>query len=139
MAPTHTANGENSYPVPRIGCDLAEVNAVAESITTFGERYLTRVYSEAERLQTAESPQRLAARFAGKEAVLKVLRNTGGIGYTHIEILNDEVGAPRVRLTEQALRSAREQQLGPIAISLSHEGGLALATAVALPHNRSQQ
>lgn len=128
----------DSLRMPRIGCDLADVAAVEESITHFGERYLTRVYSAEERFQTGEAAERLAARFAGKEAVLKVLRRSGDIRYPEIEILNDGDGAPQVHLSARARRVAAEQQLGPIAISLSHERGLALATAVALARDPRQ-
>jgi holo-[acyl-carrier protein] synthase len=118
--------------VPRIGCDLAEVEAVTQSVHIFGERYLDRVYSAAERQQTGDASERLAARFAGKEAVLKVLRDTAGVTYRQIEIVNDADGVPQVRLTQRAHKVAEEQHLGPIAISVSHERGFALATAIAL-------
>lgn len=117
--------------VPLVGCDLAEVEAVAASIACFGERYLARVYSVAERNQTGEQPQRLAARFAGKEAVLKLL-GVDGLSLRQVEIVSADSGAPRVRLAGAAQASARRQGVGEIAVSLSHEGGLAMATAVAL-------
>lgn len=129
---------DDSLHAPRIGCDLADVEAVEKSIIQFGERYLRRVYSAEERSQAGDSAERLAARFAGKEAVLKVLRESSGVRYPEIEILNDAHGAPWVRLSAGAGRIATEQQLGPIAISLSHERGLALATAVALPRSPRQ-
>ncbi|MBN9104416.1 MAG: 4'-phosphopantetheinyl transferase superfamily protein [Propionibacteriaceae bacterium] len=116
---------------PRIGCDLAEIEAVRESVAVFGERYLGRVYSMIERSQTSEAPERLAARFAGKEAVLKLL-GVDGLQPRQVEIVADASGVPGVRLSAAAQASARAQGIGDIAISLSHEGGLALATAVAL-------
>lgn len=122
--------------VPRIGCDLAEADAVAGSITHFGERYLNRIFTETERRQTGEVPLRLAARFAGKEAVMKLFRPASGIGFREIEIINDDTGAPVVRLGQRASEIARDQEIGPIAISLSHEGGLGLATAITLAEIR---
>jgi holo-[acyl-carrier protein] synthase len=116
----------------RIGCDLADAGAVAESIAAFGERYLSRVYSATEREQSGEAPERLAARFAGKEAVLKVLRASADIRYDEIEIVSDADGSPWVRLAPRAEQRARAQQLGPIAVSLSHEQGMAMATAIAM-------
>jgi holo-[acyl-carrier protein] synthase len=129
--------GGNSTPspVPRIGCDLAEVSAVAESIAHFGERYLRRVFTETERQQAGEVAERLAVRFAAKEAVLKVLRNTAGVTFQQIEIVNDADGAPQVQLTMNARKVADDQRLGPIAISVSHERGFALATAIAMTNN----
>jgi holo-[acyl-carrier protein] synthase len=116
---------------PRIGCDLAEVDAVRASIAAFGERYLRRVYSAEERHQTGEAPERLAARFAGKEAVLKLL-GVGDLSLREVEIIISSTGAPWVRLAEAAQVRARAQGVGEIAISLSHDGGMAMATAVAL-------
>lgn len=127
-------NAAASLPcAPRLGCDLTDVTAIEESISIFGDRYLRRVYSATERAQSGELPERLAARFAGKEAVLKVLRRTAGITYSQIEILTDVDGAPVVRLTATAAHVAADQHLGPIAISLSHERGFALAAAMAMP------
>jgi len=120
---------------PRIGCDLAEVSAVSESLNVFGERYLSRVYTAAERDQSGETAERLAVRFAAKEAVLKVLRNTSGITFQQIEIVNDSYGAPQVHLTKTARKVADDQRLGPIAISVSHERGFALATAIAISND----
>jgi holo-[acyl-carrier protein] synthase len=123
--------GTKSLGMARIGCDLTDVDAVAESINSFGDRYLRRVYTDTELTQTQRAPERLAARFAAKEAVYKVLRTASGIGYTEIEIVSDRDGAPHVQLSPKAQRVADQQRLGPIAISLSHERGLALATAIA--------
>ncbi len=124
-------DGQGFGLAPRVGCDLAEVAAVQSSIAVFGERYLRRIYSTDERSQTAERPERLAARFAGKEAVLKLL-GVDGLSPAQVEIVNSPEGAPTVRLSAAAAASASAQGVGPIAISLSHEGGVAMATAVAL-------
>ncbi len=131
MLRNSAGRGTMSPGLPRIGCDLTDVDAVSESITTFGPRYLQRIYTATELRQSQQAPERLAARFAAKEAVYKVLRTASGIGYTEIEIVTDDHGAPHVRLSARAQRVADQQRLGPIAISLSHERGLALATAIA--------
>ncbi len=63
-------------PRIRIGCDVHPISEIAESIELFGERYLARVFTPVERAQT-DGPmalERLAGRFAAKEAVLKVLQ-----------------------------------------------------------------
>ena len=75
----------------RVGTDLVHVPDVAASIDRFGARYLHRVYTDAE-LDTCRSgaggwsPERLAARFAAKEAVLKVLRPADGVSVRDIEV-----------------------------------------------------
>ncbi|MPN29783.1 Holo-[acyl-carrier-protein] synthase [bioreactor metagenome] len=138
MAPPDSRFEHDSAYAPRIGCDLAEAASIVESIQVFGERYLARVYTDTERHQSQEAPDRLAARFAGKEAVLKVLRTTAGISFRDVEIIDGADGAPQVRLHRQARTVAHTQQLGPIGLSLSHERGMALATAISLPtHEKS--
>jgi len=138
MAPPESRVERDSVSMPRIGCDIADAANISDSVNTFGERYLARVYTDAERVQCAEAPERLAARFAGKEAVLKVLRAPAGISFRDVEIIDDDDGAPQVTLHRQAREAARAQRLGPIALSMSHERGLAFATAISLPTSRSR-
>lgn len=122
----------------RTGCDLADVADVVAGIAAHGERYLTRVFTARERRDTDDDPERLAARFAGKEAVVKLLRpsDTRALPLLDVAIVLDAVGAPLVELSGAAAALAEEQGVGPIAVSLSHERGLALATAVALVEHR---
>lgn len=118
----------------RTGTDLAAVDDVVAGIAAHGERYLTRVFTARERADTGDDPERLAARFAGKEAVLKLLRPDRGqaIPLSDVAVVLDAAGAPTVELTGRAAELAATLGCGPIAVSLSHERGLALATAVAL-------
>lgn len=132
MTPSQSRFHDDCVSTPRIGCDLAAADSIVESVRVFGERYLARVYTDTERRQSGEAPERLAARFAGKEAVLKVLRATAGMSFRDVEIIDGEDGAPQVRLHRQAREVARNQRLGPICVSLSHERGMALATAISL-------
>lgn len=119
-------------PRARTGCDLQRVDDVADAIRDFGDRYLNRVYTpveqEAYRLGGAAS---LAARFAAKEAVLKLIGEPDGVDPRNVEIGNPG-GRPVVSLTGRAARLADEAGLGPIDVSLSHSGDLALAVAVAV-------
>ncbi|WP_144715612.1 holo-ACP synthase [Curtobacterium pusillum] len=118
----------------RTGTDLAAVEDVIAGITTHGERYLSRVFTPQERADAGDDPERLAARFAGKEAVLKLLRpdRADAVPLTDIAVVHDAVGAPVVELTGRAAELAVAIGCGTIAVSLSHEQGLATATAVAL-------
>jgi holo-[acyl-carrier protein] synthase len=118
----------------RTGTDLAAVEDVIAGITAHGERYLTRVFTPRERADAGDDPERLAARFAGKEAVLKLLRpdRTDAVPLTDIAIVHDGVGAPVVELTGHAAELAGAIGCATIAVSLSHERGLATAVAVAL-------
>lgn len=135
MVPSETCGEQRNVLTPRIGCDLADTNDVADSILHFGDHYLDRVYTRTERRQTGDAPERLAARFAAKEAVLKLLRTTEGITYRDIEVVNDSDGVPQLRLSGRAEELAQQQHIDSVAISLSHERGFALATALALAGN----
>jgi holo-[acyl-carrier protein] synthase len=118
----------------RIGTDLFTVSDLDDSVETFGDRYLDRLFTPIELSQSAGSSERLAARFAGKEAVVKLLRlpSSEALPYRDIEIASAPTGAPLVRLRGRAREAAAHQGLGRIAISLSHDSGRAFATAVAI-------
>ncbi|MBF4605558.1 holo-ACP synthase [Curtobacterium sp. VKM Ac-2884] len=118
----------------RTGTDLAAVEDVVAGISAHGERYLDRLFTVRERTDAGDDPERLAARFAGKEAVVKLLRPAPdqAIPLRDVAIVLDDHGAPTVELTGAAAALAESVGCGPIAVSLAHEWGLAVATAVAL-------
>lgn len=118
----------------RTGTDLAAVEDVVAGISAHGERYLERLFTVRERTDSGDDPERLAARFAGKEAVVKLLRPAPdqAIPLRDVAIVLDGHGAPTVELTGAAAALADTIGCGPIAVSLAHERGLAVATAVAL-------
>lgn len=118
----------------RTGTDLAAVEDVVAGITAHGERYLSRVFTERERADCNDDPERLAARFAGKEAVLKLLRPApdDAVLPTDVAVVLDTAGGPVVELSGRAAELAAALGCGHVAVSLSHERGLAIATAVAL-------
>jgi holo-[acyl-carrier protein] synthase len=120
----------------RVGVDLARVDEVAESLSRFGDRYLRRVFTPHEIECSAGPPavaaQRLAARFAGKEAVLKVLRPTGARpDWRSIEIRRLASGATTVALSGAAAALARAAGISELAVSLTHEAGIAGAVVMA--------
>lgn len=121
----------------RVGVDLVRVADIAESLTRFGDRYASRVYTPEEReyccsveSQTAE---RYAARFAAKEATLKVLRPAcdDGVAWQSIEIRRLTGGACEVHLHGDALTLARRLGIAELSVSMSHEHEYATATVVA--------
>jgi holo-[acyl-carrier protein] synthase len=76
--------------------------------------------------------QRYAARFAAKEAVLKVLGTgwSGGIAWTDVEVVKEATGQPRVKLYGEAASVAEKQGIVSWHISLSHLKGHALASVI---------
>lgn len=118
---------------PYTGIDAAEIPRIAHAVERWGQRFLDRVYTPAEQRYCGTKMQRLAGRFAAKEAISKVLGT--GIRYIHwreMEILPDMRGKPTVTLSGRAAERAAALQLGPIGVSITHTGDLALAFALAL-------
>ena len=125
------------------GIDLIEIERIARAIERWGDRFLDRVFTPAEMAIYRARPASLAARWAAKEAVAKLLgvglRGLGGAGrtddalaWTEIEVLSDPQGRPALVLHGRAADRARILGLGPIALSLSHTREHAIASVVAL-------
>lgn len=120
------------------GIDLVAVARIAQMVDRHGERFLERCFTPRERGYADASPrrraERLAVRFAAKEAVLKAL-GTGwrnGIAWTDIEVVNLPSGQPTVKLCGKAGEIARDQGIETWMMSLSHTDTHAMASAIAL-------
>jgi phosphopantetheine--protein transferase-like protein len=125
----------------RIGTDLVHVDAVHDAIADFGDAYVRRVYTSREiehctGARDAPSPERLAARFAAKEAAIKVLRPTAGMALTDIEVTVGRDGEPVLTLSGAAARRAFELDLVESSLSLTHDGAYAAAVLVAVTGER---
>jgi holo-[acyl-carrier protein] synthase len=121
---------------PRVGIDLVSVQSVRDSISAHGAHYLERVYTEQEvrDCSTADGidAERLAARFAAKEAALKALRpEQEGILLRSIEVKRDASGRVELSLSGAAADLAAKDGLVALALSIAHEGGFACAVVVA--------
>ena len=119
--------------IPVSGVDAAEIPRIAQALQRHGQRFLDRVYTADEQRYCRERPQRLAGRFAAKEAISKLL-GTGirSIRWRELEILPDPLGKPTVTLHGRAAERAASLGLGPVSVSITHTGDLAIAFAVAL-------
>lgn len=117
-----------------IGVDLVEVQRIAKSVGRYGDRFVRKIFTPAERdycLRKARPFEHLAARFAAKEAVMKAL-GTGWIAKTsfrEVEVVRAEGAAPTVVL------SGRMRGLlpaGPIRfwLSIAHTEHYAVAQAI---------
>jgi len=120
----------------RVGIDLVEVQRVREAIDAHAQRYLDRVYSPAEQHDCSTNgiadPVRLAARFAAKEAALKVLRaGDVGISLRDIEVRRDPAGWVDLVLAGRAAALADEAGIRSLALSVTHEGVYASAVVIA--------
>ena len=115
-----------------IGTDLVRIDRLERAMSRFGERFAERVFTRRERQLCSQKKDRFscfAKRFAAKEALVKAM-GTGmrqGVWFRDVEVLNNPLGQPVITLQGQA--GWRVGQLGPVKIhvSLSDEGGFALA------------
>ena len=119
-----------------IGLDLCEIERMKKAIER--PHFVDRVFSvaEAERIRAASGIRRgeiAAGLFAAKEAVSKAL-GTGlvGIELSDIGITPDAAGCPRCALSGKALDRARALcgDRVTVWVSITHEAGMAAATAV---------
>lgn len=111
------------------------VERVGESVASHGERFLRRIFTDEEVAYAMSSPpqmlQRLAARFAAKEAVRKVLRvGEHSVGWRDVEVRRLPSGACEVVLHGPAATLARARGVGEMALSMSHDGDYATAVVV---------
>ncbi|HAJ34279.1 MAG TPA: holo-[acyl-carrier-protein] synthase [Chloroflexi bacterium] len=117
------------------GVDLIEIARVRAAIEAYGERFLTRVYTEGELTCCRQRVESLAVRFAAKEAVAKTL-GTGvwrnGVVWTDIEVLRAASGAPHLLLHGAAASIAVNLGLSTWSLSLSHDRTHAVAFVVAM-------
>jgi len=119
-----------------IGLDLCEIERMKKAIER--PHFVDRVFTAAEaaRIRAASDIRRseiAAGLFAAKEAVSKAL-GTGlaGIGLSDIEIIPDAAGCPRCALSGKALDRARALcgERFTVWVSITHEAGIAAATAI---------
>jgi len=135
--------GPTSHPF-RVGVDLLPVADVAESVERLGRRYLYRVFTPHERAcarldavragsvtGAGYSMESLAARFAAKEAAVKVLRPLGARPeWRSVEVRRMEGGWCELRLTGLAASLAAEAGITTLAVSVTHEPMMAAACVV---------
>lgn len=118
-----------------IGVDLVKIARIQALAERWQDRFLHRIYTDAERrtcLERAWPYASFAGRFAAKEAVLKAL-GTGwsdGLSWHDIQILNDGRGRPVVSVQGKADALVRLAGVTHIHVSLSHDSEYAVAQAI---------
>ena len=121
----------------RMGVDVARITPIEASLADFGERFLRRIFSDAESAYALQVPaqtaQRLAARFAAKEAAMKAFGlSEAGVGWRDIEVRRGDDGACTLALHGRAAEVAAEGGCNEFAVSLSHDGDYAMAVVAGL-------
>ena len=130
--------GSDTCPFPpasglRLGLDMMSVKDVQASIDEFGERFVDRLFSPGEQAYALAVPalkaERLAARFAAKEAAIKAFDlSEAGVSWREMEVCCDDRGACRLLLHGKAAALAGVQEA---ALSFSHGRGHVIAVVLA--------
>jgi holo-[acyl-carrier protein] synthase len=119
------------------GIDLVDCPRIEQMIERHGDRFVGRVFTDAEQAYAEANKngiEKLAGRFAAKEAVLKLIGTgwRGKIAWTDIEIINNAAGQPEVTIVGEVKRIAEELGIEHISVSITHTANFAIASAVAL-------
>jgi holo-[acyl-carrier protein] synthase len=117
------------------GVDITEVGRIKASMERFGERFLKRVFTSAEVrycLDKANAAERLAARFAAKEAGMKAI-GTGlshGVTWHSVEVVRFPGQRPTLKFTGKAAEIAARLGCKRTHLSLSHTADQAIAYVI---------
>ncbi|MEU0880137.1 holo-ACP synthase [Lentzea sp. NPDC005914] len=115
----------------RTGVDMVDVNRLARMVELTGDEFLDSSWTRTERLYCARRPERLATRWAAKEATMKALgQGVGQISPLEIEVAAVEGEMPTLVLRGHALERAQALGLDTWSVSLTHEDRWALAFVV---------
>jgi len=119
------------------GIDLVDCPRIEQMIERHGERFIRRVFTDAEQAYAEKNKnevEKLAGRFAAKEAVLKLVGTgwRGKIAWTDIEIINNAAGQPEVTLGGEVKKIADELGIKHVSVSITHTANFVIASAVAL-------
>jgi len=122
------------------GIDVVELAEFEHVLSVGGQRWLRKVFTDAERAYADGRADRYATRFAAKEAVVKALGIgfRDGVGARTVEIVCDAAGRPQVHLHADAAKVATQLGVREVLISLSRDGGVAAAVAWALSTERQE-
>ncbi|MGC5013797.1 holo-ACP synthase [Streptosporangium sp. DT93] len=110
-----------------IGVDVVDVARFAATLART-PALRARLFTVAEGALATES---LAARFAAKEAVAKALGAPPGLAHLDAEVLRGEHGRPELRVTGRVADVARDLGVTRWHVSLTHDGGVAVAYVIA--------
>ena len=119
------------------GIDLVDFPRIDNLIERHDERFLDRVFTQREQSDAdavKNTTEKLAGRFAAKEAVLKLLGTgwRGKIAWTDIEVINNQLGQPVVEITGEVKNIAQQLGIEQITLSITHTANFAIASVVAL-------
>ena len=126
------------------GIDLVDCPRIEHMIQRHGERFIKRVFTDAEQSYARANKndvEKLAGRFAAKEAILKLMGTgwRGRIAWTDIEVVNNAAGQPEVTLSGEVKKIAEKLSIKHISVSITHTANFAIASAVALAQSNEKE
>ena len=116
-----------------VGVDVVDVERLGRSLERT-PALADRVFCDGERAYAGSGPEsltRLAARFAAKEAAAKALGAPPEAGWREAEVVVADDGRPSLRVSGRFAEIAAERGVTGWHLSLSHDGGVAVAVVVA--------
>ena len=120
------------------GIDLVDCPRIEEMIKRHGERFIERIFTASEQAYAEANKkngiEKLAGRFAAKEAILKLMGTgwRGKIAWTDIEVVNNQAGQPEVTLDGEVKKRAEKLGIKHVSVSITHTANFAIASAVAI-------
>jgi len=112
--------------------EIARIRKILEGPPEHARRFVDRCFTAREQAyctRERDPAARYAARFAAKEAASKALGVPKGIGFHDVEVLR-EGGPPTLALDGAASRAAAELGVKRTLVTLTHDGGVAVAVVV---------
>jgi len=126
------------------GIDLVDCPRIEEMVERHGKRFIERVFTASEQAYAEANKngiEKLAGRFAAKEAILKLMGTgwRGKIAWTDVEVINNSSGQPEVTLSGEVEKIAGKLGIKHISVSITHTANFAIASAVALTQSNENK
>ena len=126
------------------GIDLVDCPRIEAMVERHGRRFIERVFTASEQAYAEANKngtEKLAGRFAAKEAILKLMGTgwRGKIAWTDVEVINNSSGQPEVTLSGEVEKIAGKLGIKHISVSITHTANFAIASAVALTQSNENK
>lgn len=116
-----------------MGIDVCPIERIKSIVERHGDIFVDRIFTEGEKSHAGKGvarAERLAARFAAKEATIKAFGAPEGLRWKDMEVVNAPSGAPSLQLHGELARIGEDRGVTRSHLSLTHAGGIAIAVVV---------
>ena len=116
-----------------LGVDVCSIERMRAALKRQDGAFEQRILSPREIAQIANRKnyaEAVAGRFAAKEAFSKCLDGARGVPWHDVEVISLPSGRPTLQLKGEGLKRARDAGATAWHLSISHDGGLAMATVI---------